>query len=1231
MSGFAGQYFESGSLDDSGQPKTGFASRSRLDRAGLITLSGRQSPSTGNWVDTTFQYDKSHHLTRVLGPKFERDLHVDALGNVISTHEIPNAGVPFNAQPRWQCRHTDITGRLLAEVRPEGNYQQYVYDNAGRLTAVWRGYSFDTLGDWAADCQPLHAPVRPGETPEQVLRIDYDGSGFPSSITEGGVQRSLVVDGFGRTLDDITLLRPLTTVGRRILPPGYRHLVRGYDELGRVAWRGVFDAAPAGYAEPTALSSSMQSMSELSYDLVNRPTGIKRWRFTTTPLALDSFGPEITQLIYDDSKSLSSVVSSDGVTSTRLRDGAGRIRHETFALGLPSAIDRDYVYSANGDALTVTTSPAPTSTGKYSVSYGFDGLGLISNVTEGGRALLSETHDELGLVLTRATNRERHRFDHDAYGRLRNDLTLIAGAPESGIEYQWDNDDRLVAVIDGARHSTTQSFDGLDRLYQSVTGLGTTTVNYVAGSVRATSVTDPASTSSAFTYDGAGQPIEIDTVDGPGLSKPGFQTSRVFSYTTLGQVATAQIQDADHSATVRFQYDSLGRKQSEANTAQSLSFSRQYAPRTAAGAASVTTQLSGSSGSTLVHSFDELGRLSSISLNAATVAQYQYPAGALGQVTLGNGVTETWSYDNHARAIGIALAKSSALASLNEGLGDDDVPRIRQRQIGAGAAVSDLFKTDSADRVTDENLGVAGVTMPGGNVTNASVTALWSTSNPASSFVLDGAANWLSRSGAGAFTPTIDSVNRYTALDSTPVTYDTAGNTISVSGESYAWDGLGKLKSATVGGSTTQFQYDALGRRMVEINNGQSTNIIWNGDAILALGAQLRVFSDSNATVALASQSGAGALSYVHSGPDHSAFASTDATGALIESYSYSSFGETTTRDPTSAIRPEPLNRFLYQGQLQESFGAAYLMGARDYRPAWGRFLSSDPVGWPGGSNLYAFVDGRPLTSWDPTGLSGTDARFNVYRWSKDFDLTHPAWGQIGPLHRWGVVNATILADSDLSFGERAWAGFWYGVNVPFEIAENLTAGTLMEANRQSSKAVAFDVSLTGHGLSAQRNPFQENAAVNIAMTALVVSAPISTAPPGALLADAQKGATAFNAAFEGTVPIYRGISKTTNGFDPNPAYQPALEGNAIPRGWPNGIDNPLAHVSGQTANSIYTSWTLDWSVANDIATEFGEGIVLRIDVTRSQLGPVFQEFNQSETLVTGPISGAAATRVKGF
>jgi RHS repeat-associated protein len=92
-----------------------------------------------------------------------------------------------------------------------------------------------------------------------------------------------------------------------------------------------------------------------------------------------------------------------------------------------------------------------------------------------------------------------------------------------------------------------------------------------------------------------------------------------------------------------------------------------------------------------------------------------------------------------------------------------------------------------------------------------------------------------------------------------------------------------------------------------------------------------------------------------------------NAAEVVIDHIDYDSFGRVLAE--TNAAFGD---RFKFTGREYDEASGLYYYRACWYDPAIGRFLSADPLGFlAGDANLYRYVGNRPLTYFDPSGMSG--------------------------------------------------------------------------------------------------------------------------------------------------------------------------------------------------------------------------------------------------------------------
>lgn len=233
--------------------------------------------------------------------------------------------------------------------------------------------------------------------------------------------------------------------------------------------------------------------------------------------------------------------------------------------------------------------------------------------------------------------------------------------------------------------------------------------------------------------------------------------------------------------------------------------------------------------------------------------------------------------------------------------------------------------------------------------------------------VTDGSSQYLSVGGAS---------NRLQALSTAPsaylagantviFTYSNANRLVSAQVDSavatYVVNGLGQRTSKTVGGQTTRFMYDETGRLLGEYDA--------TGKVI-----QETVWLDSFPVLTLR-PNGTGFPTpvtsyYVHA--DHLGApraVTRPADNTVVWRWdNLDPFGKNGANDNPSGLGPFKYS-LRFPGQYLDAETGMHYNYFRDYDPAIGRYLQSDPIGLDGGLNTYAYVDGDPLSRSDELGL----------------------------------------------------------------------------------------------------------------------------------------------------------------------------------------------------------------------------------------------------------------------
>ena len=581
--------------------------------------------------------------------------------------------------------------------------------------------------------------------------------------------------------------------------------------------------------------------------------------------------------------------------------------------------------------------------------------------------------DRLARVVTYGYDRDR---------RLTSVVEPTSGSSHRTTSYAYDHDEALQSQTDGNGNITLWTFDiqsrPLSKTYGSGTGVAQTeSYGYETTTSRLKTVTDPLSEVKTYAYDKA------NALTGITYTSSVHTTPNVtFAYDTWFPRVTSM---ADGIGTTTWSYVAIGTNGALQLLTEDGPFSGTADSVTYGYDADGRENARTISGGNETLAYDSIGRVTTHGTSLGSFSYgYNGETAAPTSRSVTNGsvtVSTAWAYDNNSndrRLTGITNKIGSTTVrgyTYSWGTANDagvssnpyDITGIAETA-GAGgswAAQSWTYAYDLRDRLTSATTGsptswnFAFTRDNSDNITAATrnvAVAGWSSYTP----------NALNQRASGTGAPT----------------YDANGNiTNDYAQYKQQWDAENRMTEAdfltaagasTVTGQETKFQYDGLGRRLVETQiatNGSTSYILrhmWCGGEI----CQTRYWNGSTETVTRRYYpEGEHELDtskeYVRM-PDQlgSVRDSVDAiAGTVAFSLDFGPEGEQ-LRTNGSAW---PDHR--YAGQYNRGPLNSNLTRYRNYNSNLVSWSSRDPIGERGGINTYGYVGGNPVMGVDPLGL----------------------------------------------------------------------------------------------------------------------------------------------------------------------------------------------------------------------------------------------------------------------
>lgn len=555
------------------------------------------------------------------------------------------------------------------------------------------------------------------------------------------------------------------------------------------------------------------------------------------------------------------------------------------------------------------------------------------------------------------TNAPMSRSSTNIYDEL-NRLKQITD-PNSGItQFGYDANDNLTSVTDPRTLVTSYTYTGFgDLKTQTSPDTGVTTNTYDSGGNLQTS-TDARSAITTYTYDNMNRAATV-------AYKIGTTTDQTFTYTydagTNGKGHLTGASDANH--TLAWTYDSKGRVIGKGQSVTGLTAAQSigYGYNAAGQLASMVLP----SGKTIQYGYNSNGQVTSLTLlgspNVTILNNVTYdPFGPITGWTWGNGTASTSrTFDTDGKLTGITNTPST---TGNRSFVFDDAFRVTSTTDSVSPAGSWTLGYDLLDRL-NSSTGPSTI----GYTYDANGNRLTQTGTSASTYTVAGTSNRLS-STSGALARTYG--------------YNNSGSVTSSGVASFTYYNSGRMKTAKLGSNAaTTYLYNALGQR-IKKSGGVATTTIFMYDEAGHLVGEYTISSGAPVLIQetvwlgdipVATLRGTNVY-YVQTDQLNTPRKITHSTGGnqdkLRWTWDPTPFGEGTPIEDPLGLGSSIKYNLRFPGQYFDAESNLNYNYFRDYDPAKGGYVESDPIGLKGGLNTYAYVRGNPLSNRDPRGLA---------------------------------------------------------------------------------------------------------------------------------------------------------------------------------------------------------------------------------------------------------------------